>query len=66
MAQKSYRDIIADIKKGTPAPVYILMGEEAYYIDLIVRHLEQDLIAEEDRDFNFSSFRSCPIENSCS
>ena len=56
MAQKSYRDIIADIKKGTPAPVYILMGEEAYYIDLIVRHLEQDLIAEEDRDFNFNLF----------
>lgn len=59
MAKKesvNYRDIIQSIKKRDCAPVYILMGEEAYYIDLIVEHFEKYLIAEEDKDFNYTVF----------
>ncbi len=48
----TWREILTGIRKGTPAPVYILMGEEAYFIDLIVDALEKEVIAEEDRDFN--------------
>ena len=43
MAQPGYRDIIAAIKKGNPASVYLLMGEEDYYIDLIVNALEKSV-----------------------
>lgn len=54
MASKtiSYRDALVDIRKGKFAPVYILMGEEPYYLDLIVKELEQRVVAEADRDFN--------------
>lgn len=50
------RDIIADIRKGNLAPVYVLMGEESYYIDLIVDNLEHYAIDEADRDFNYNVF----------
>ncbi len=50
------REIISSIRKGDCSPVYILMGEEAYYIDLIVENLEKYVIAESDRDFNFNVF----------
>ncbi len=54
MAQTTYRDIITDIKKGNYAPVYILMGEEDYYIDRIVAALEKCVVDEADKDFNLS------------
>lgn len=50
------RKIIADIRKGDFNPVYILMGEEAYYIDLITEFLEKNVVAEEDKDFNLNVF----------
>lgn len=50
------RRIINDIRKGMFNPVYILMGEEAYFIDLIVDNLEKYAIPEEDKDFNYNVF----------
>ena len=50
------REIISSIRKGNCAPVYILMGEEAYYIDLIVENLERYVINESDKDFNYNVF----------
>lgn len=50
------RDIIKEIRNGNPRPVYILMGEESYFIDLIVDNMEKYIIPEEDRDFNFNVF----------
>lgn len=35
-------------------PVYILMGEEPYYIDKIVERIEESVVAEEDREFDQS------------
>lgn len=55
-AQQSVRQIIADIRKGNPAPVYILHGEEAYYIDLIVSNLEKYVVDDADKDFNLNVF----------
>lgn len=54
--ESGIRSIIDNIRKGNPAPVYLLMGPEAYYIDLIVANLEKYIIPEEDRDFNFNVF----------
>lgn len=56
MAEKSYREIISSIKKGDLASVYILMGPEAYYIDLILNNIEKYAIPESDKDFNQSIF----------
>lgn len=56
MAKGTFGDIIADIRKKQPAPVYILMGEEDYYIDRIMESLEKNVIEEEDKDFNFNMY----------
>lgn len=40
------------IKKNTLAPIYLLKGDEAYYIDLICNEFETKLINPSDRDFN--------------
>lgn len=56
MAQPNVRDIINDIRKNNAKPVYILMGEETYYLDLLVENFEKFAIAEEDKDFNYNIF----------
>lgn len=48
----SYRDILDRIKKRDIASVYLLMGEEPYYIDLIVDALERNVVKEENQAFD--------------
>lgn len=52
MALEEVKQIITDIKKGTIAPIYFLMGEEPYYIDGITRFIENNLLTEEEKGFN--------------
>lgn len=47
-----FQTIIRNIKKKDFAPVYILMGEEPYYIDLITEALDANVVAEEDKEFD--------------
>ncbi|MDX9928335.1 MAG: DNA polymerase III subunit delta [Bacteroidales bacterium] len=44
--------IIADIRKKAYRPVYFLAGEEPYYIDVISRFIEENVLTPEERDFN--------------
>ena len=37
--QSPYNSILADIRKKKFAPIYILMGEEAYFIDELTNAL---------------------------
>jgi len=46
-----FQTILQDIGKQKYAPVYLLDGEEPYYIDRLVEALEQ-IIPEEEKDFN--------------
>ncbi|MBQ9418294.1 MAG: DNA polymerase III subunit delta [Bacteroidales bacterium] len=46
------KQLIAELDKGTYKPVYLLMGEEDYYIDKISDHIEQHLIDPSLRDFD--------------
>ena len=48
----SYKDVLASIKRREFVPVYLLMGEESYYIDLISDALAEGVLAEEEKDFN--------------
>lgn len=52
----NFNSIITDIKQRKFAPVYILMGEEAYYLDKITEALEALVVEEADKDFNFDAF----------
>lgn len=47
-----YEELLAQLQKGTFAPIYLLMGEEPLYIDLLCKFFENNVIAEADRDFN--------------
>ncbi len=48
----SHRDIITAIQRQQYAPVYLLMGEESYYIDRIAEYIAAHILAEEEKDFN--------------
>lgn len=48
----TYRDVLDRIKKRDFASVYLLMGEEPYYIDLIVDALEKNVVKEENQAFD--------------
>ncbi|MDE6549066.1 MAG: DNA polymerase III subunit delta [Muribaculaceae bacterium] len=48
----TYRDVLDRIKKRDFASVYLLMGEEPYYIDLIVDALERSVVKEENQAFD--------------
>ena len=48
----SFDSIMADLKARKFAPVYYLMGEEAYYIDKIADYIAEHVLQPEERDFN--------------
>ena len=56
MAEKkslaTYESIMRDLKAKKYAPVYILMGDESYYIDKIADYIADNVLEPDDRDFN--------------
>ena len=59
MAKAGLKDIIAntgrilsDVKKKIYKPVYLLMGEEPYFIDLVSDYMASHILTEEERSFN--------------
>ncbi len=48
----THEEIIRNVRAGKVAPVYYLMGEEPYYIDLLSNFLTETLLKPEERDFN--------------
>jgi DNA polymerase III subunit delta len=46
--------LLSEVKAGNLKPVYFLMGEESYYIDLITTSLLDILITETEREFDLS------------
>lgn len=47
-----FQSLIRSIKKREFAPVYILTGEEPYYLDKIAEALEENVVSEEDKEFD--------------
>lgn len=54
MAKETYdfRTIMADLKDGIYKPVYFLMGDEAYYIDVICDYIEHNILPVDQQSFN--------------
>ena len=48
----SINQLINDIKGGKISPIYFLMGEESYYIDLLSDYIESSVLLEEEKGFN--------------
>jgi len=47
-----HRQLIRDVQAGTFKPVYLLHGEEPFFIDEIAKALEAEVVEESMRDFN--------------
>jgi DNA polymerase III subunit delta len=47
-----HKSIIQDIKKKQFKPVYLLHGEEPYYIDMISKAIIENALEDHERDFN--------------
>ena len=58
MAKKeiSYESICKEIAERKFSPIYVLMGEEPFFIDQITDLLIENVLTEEERDFNHSIF----------
>ena len=45
-------DILKDLRNKQYKPIYYLMGEEPYYIDLISNYIAQNVLSESEKEFN--------------
>lgn len=46
------RKIVSDVESGIFSPVYLLMGEEPYYVDMVCDAIIDNCIDESEKDFN--------------
>ena len=46
------RQIVSDVRKGVFSPVYLLMGDEPYYVDMVCDAIIENALDESERDFN--------------
>lgn len=47
-----YKEIVKDIQNGKYAPIYFLQGDEPFFIDNIIGHLEEGALSEDQKGFN--------------
>ena len=46
------REIVSDARNGVFKPVYLLMGDEPYYVDMVCDAIIENALDESERDFN--------------
>ena len=49
-----YNSIMKDLKERRFAPIYLLMGEESFYIDRLADYMAEHILQPEEQDFNQS------------
>ena len=52
----SLQSILTDVKDKKFSPVYFLMGDEPYFIDIIEKALSENVLTEEEKAFNQTLF----------
>lgn len=65
MSINKARNLMKDIHSGNIKPVYLLTGEEPFYIDEISKFIEKSVLTEEEKSFNQTVFygRDVQIED---
>ncbi len=51
-----FETIIQNLKRKTYHPIYLLQGEEPYFIDIISNYIEKNVLTEAERGFNQTVF----------
>lgn len=66
MAKKStsagFREVAAEISRRNFAPVYLLMGDEDYYIDKVSEMLEGSVVPVDEKDFNATTYYGADVD----
>lgn len=62
MATDLYNKILLDLKAKKIAPIYILHGEETYFIDAICNYIEDNVLTESEKGFNQTVFYAKDVE----
>lgn len=55
MAKKeniSYEELLTSFKRRDFKPIYFLMGEEPFFIDVLSNFLEKEVLSEDEKEFN--------------
>jgi len=52
MAELTYDQILNDLQKKIYYPIYLLSGEESYFIDSIVNYMEENILDAMEKEFN--------------
>lgn len=63
MAKQDYNSIRTDIEQGRIAPVYVLHGDESYFIDSLTDLLLDRVLTDEEKDFNLTQMYGADIQN---
>lgn len=53
---EAYASVVRDVRAGNFKPVYLLMGEEAFYIDRLANLIVNAALKPEERDFNLLTY----------
>lgn len=51
---RAAENILSNMQKGNYAPVYLLMGDEGYYTDVITNYVLKNALKEEEKYFNLT------------
>jgi DNA polymerase-3 subunit delta len=52
MPERTFEEIISEIKQNTYQPVYYLYGEEGFFMDQITEEITNNALPEDERSFN--------------
>jgi DNA polymerase-3 subunit delta len=50
--ETTYDRILSDLERKTYSPVYFLMGEEPYYIDVISDYIQKNVLDDNEKEFD--------------
>lgn len=50
----TYEQIISDLHRKSFSPIYLLMGDEAYYIDQITDYIQNEILNESQKEFDMT------------
>jgi DNA polymerase III subunit delta len=53
-SRMTYKEVLQLLKKRDFRPVYLLHGEESYYIDALTHYFENKILSEGEKSFNFT------------
>ena len=54
MAIQTFEQVYKDIRAKVFKPVYFLMGEEPFFIDVLSDTIEKHALTEDEKEFNLS------------